>query len=151
MLHTTYIHTHLAIYISLFHVSIYLPFISSTQVSILYHNHALVAYKAIYLQSFKGYPICFDGACNWDMHTPNHNHLSFLYKYLYTSYLLYASKYLFLSFILRISIDHYPYSTQVSISIPFSYLHLSPIERKYLSLSYNDLYVTPPISNLTYI
>ena len=110
MVHTTYIRTHLAICFSLFYVTIYFTFISSTQVSI-YNIHTLVDSKAKYMQSFKGHPIYFDGACNLDIQTPNHKHLSFLEKYLVHSYLLYVSCYLFISFLLRISIDNYPYST----------------------------------------
>ena len=85
-------------YLYLFHTSIYI-------------EYTLVDSKAKYMQSFKGHPIYFDGACNLDIQTPNHKHLSFLEKYLVHSYLLYVSCYLFISFLLRISIDNYPYST----------------------------------------
>ena len=80
MVHTTYMHTHVAISFSLFYVSIYFTFIYSSQVSI-YNSHTLEDCKEKYLQSFKGHPICFDGACNLDIHTPNHKHFSSLEKY----------------------------------------------------------------------
>ena len=125
MVHTTYIRTHLAICISLFYVSIYFSFISSTQVS-LYNNHTLVACKAINLKSCKDHPICFSDACKLDIHTPNHKHLSFS-----------TSIYIPLIYYTHVSISFYPlFYAYLSITthILRKYLYLYPLLRKYLSI-----------------